>query len=198
MKAKNCAIISALIACTYILIDYLNVPSKLGVGVECINLSAANTFFNVGALLLVFLLTYFLIDKHNEDARTNQKNIVKYMMESDYKACKKRLEMFQDEGIRDNIISKIDYDQTLDKNGVFYNLVSIAFRNSEAINDYAKQGIIDISYYKEYDKIRSDYEQYVTFMVLTKGDSSTFEGILPEAQNLLSTNIDAAIERLSE
>ena len=56
----------------YLLLDYLNIPSRLGVNVSELNMDALGIFTSVITAVIIFLLTYFFVERWNLRKQYNQ------------------------------------------------------------------------------------------------------------------------------
>lgn len=142
-------------------IDYKNILSYLGFDMKNINWDLMSIVCNLIITILLYSLTYFLIDKKSNQRKKNQEEIVKYMLKTDYQSCLKYIKIISEKDTFQFVKNKIDCDNILYKNEDFLNYIKIPFRNYETILDYAFQGVINKNVLEKYLYIKLEYENLV-------------------------------------
>lgn len=168
-KTKICMILFfillLLIFCMLIIIDYNNGLSKAGLKVTNFNWNLISISMNTLVLLLIFILTYLLIDSYNIEKNENKKEIVKKLLKNDYEACLRYLEILSDKEHLDCIGNKIDKDKLLWENKALLKYIDTPFDNEKMIVDYASQGIVDSDLFKDYNRIKNTYKDFFVGVV---------------------------------
>ena len=145
----------------YLIIDYFNIPSKF------FNIKNINTSFNNNAItMLIFMMTYLLInkkniEKNNQDMRqrNNQREIALATFVDMCKECKDII----------NIIRTFDDEQfaAVNNNEVILKYYTdYPFKYSDIIYNFAQNGIITKDEYNQFMAIQRSYKGYVTLKIV--------------------------------
>lgn len=150
----------------YLIVDYFNVPSIF------FNVKNINTSFNNNIVtVLIFMMTYLLINKKNIEKnsqdmqqRNNQREIALTTFVDICEECK-------------NIITevrKLDNGQlkaVKQNNNIFSYYMDYPFKCSDIIYNFAQNGIITKDEYRQFIVIQRTYKDYIIIKVTYHNDS---------------------------
>jgi len=154
MGTKKKVFISILIAFLvlvgYMVLDYINILGIMSLKVERINGELLSVFAPNLLVILLYVITYFIVDEKNAKERKNKKEIVKYMLEDDYNTCLRYLDVLENKMQLKIIVEQLSKDGCLYKNEYFNEWMDVSFKNYNYIMEYSSQGIIDVKILKKY------------------------------------------------
>ena len=168
-KRKNVKwilIISAVLLSIYIILDAINLPSKMGIHIENINIDLLGIV--IGNLIIIAgaVVTYFLIDARSIEKDNMAKYAALYLLFNTYTA----LETFVP--IIENCIKEAK--ENSDTKMPFFNkktqeyISNTPFENDKMIFESLSNGNIDHQSYKAYTEIKKKYEISVFSLTIKK------------------------------
>ena len=89
---------------TLIAIDYLNVPSLIGLQTSNINIELFGAVLNAVVVVTLFVITFTVIDKRQLKKDDNARQTANILVLSSYKQCKETLGLLNDSNILENYI----------------------------------------------------------------------------------------------
>ena len=145
----------------YLIVDYFNVPSKF------FNIKNINTSFNNNAItMLIFMMTYLLInkkniEKNNQDMqqRNNPREIALATLVDMCKECKDIINIIRT--FDDELFAAVNNNEVILKYYTDY-----PFKYSDIIYNFAKNGIITKDEYNQFMVIQRSYKGYVTTKIV--------------------------------
>ena len=165
-KSKHSVfLVVGIILIIVLLVDFINIPSRIGVNIGNFNHEVVSFTFNSITASLVFFLTYYYVEKWNVESKSNKKNVALFVLEETYQNCLSDLNTFHNLAI-DYIVNRTDFDKLYNKNSPAYRYAQIAFENEDIINMYAVDGIINSEQYRTYLKIKSDYTRHIEVSII--------------------------------
>jgi len=203
VKTKNKIIILICVfiflSIIYIFYDYTNFLSRNLVNINNININLLSIFVSNLVVILLYIITYLIVDQKKTIERKNKKEIVKYMLEDDYKTCLRYLDILEDkkqlELVVENIKSK---NSILHKNDYFNDWMDVSFKNYKDIMQYSNQGIIETHILTQYLYIRSEYVNLMTGYILKDGFPKKIEKIINEGHVNLKKLIKKELEEIDK
>lgn len=208
MKKKILTIISLIaVFVVYFILDYLNLPHLLGFEFSNINIDLFNVFFNSLIVVLLYLITYFEIDKVQLEKENNAKYTAHLLMTLSYKECKETITLFDDnEIIKRYIVPKVNFNGTIDKNPIMQNLQNNPFIELEHILQLAESGYICNERLKLFLSFINDYKKYISFKITffdINDVEATYEHIslknnITSLRNSLMQTIDKEMKLLND
>ena len=156
-----CLAISGVLA----LLDYWNLPTRLGLKTASINWDIASLVISNVIVVGLYLITYHVLDKRNVAKEKNQRSVAKYMMVSTYNACKDKVDLFADDATAKHAAGKCDFDKLQFEDPVFEKYLDLPFDYHDSIIEFAKTGVISMNEFKRYSKIREYYRSHITIRI---------------------------------
>lgn len=171
MKRHNKELIISIICIVivfiiYIVLDYINLSHVVGVNFSDINIYLFSAVFNSFIVVLLYLITYFMIDKKQVKKEYNAKQTAHILMSLSYNKCKETISLLDNnEVIHKYIIPKVDFNKADSDNPVIYNTQNNPFIEFEHILHLAGNGYIDNKRLNRYLHFISDYKSYVSYKI---------------------------------
>lgn len=149
------------------IIDYLNIPSCLGIKVKNINYDVFCAVFNALIVIVLYIITFNLIDKRQMQKDDNAKATANILILSTYQKCLDILKIVDNQQLLEKyIIPKIDFNKMNSDNAVSINLQNNPFIEHTNILDLAEAGAISSKDLINYIKIIELYKSFI-FMRIT-------------------------------
>lgn len=164
-KAGILFLIVAIGSVLYIIMDYLDLPSLLGVNISRINSEMLSIFINTVVVITLYVLTYILIDVRNVKKQKNQESSAKLIMSETYKECKRYAELLETPNVLKSLVSNTKFDKIEKNGGVSSRYASIPFDNEELLYQFVADGSITAEQFNLYLKIKNQYRGLVQFSV---------------------------------
>ncbi len=184
------------ICCMLITIDYNNSLSRMGLRVDNFNWELISILVNALVLLLVFILTYLLIDIYNVEKNKNKRNIVKQLLKNDYEACLRYLDILLDKEQLVYICNKVDKDKLLWENKALLEYVEKTFNNEKMIVDYASQGVVDSELFENYNRVKNTYKDFFVGLVCFSDIDERISGEFDNWNSQLKKDIKKILDEL--
>lgn len=178
----------------YFAVDYFNIPSLLGMKLSRLNTGLLSIASGSIIALLVFALTYYLVDQRNIKRQRNQRSIALLLLRQTYEDCKKQVAWLVDLETLMALVKKTDFNASYNPNSPVGKYSEMPFKNESVILQFAADGLLSSSELKEYFKIKNMYQQHVNLSVvffdhLEKVSPNT-KTIINEIETALSKIVD--------
>ena len=178
MKQKiNKFIIPIIIALgAYLVLDYVNFPSFIGLLPKRINTAVFSVLFDAATVLILYVISFFYIENRQNEKDANARDVVGVLLKQAYQECLSNLTLLDDRKmIARYIIPKVDGDKPASENEVINNLQTLPFTSFDAIIDLATTGYVEKSQLDEYLYIKKEYQYLIsakiTFFDLVKPET---------------------------
>lgn len=140
--------------------DYFNLFTLLGFDVLDLNFEFWGIFFNIFVAIFIFVVTFILVDKRQNDIIKNKRNLLITLIGNTYSNCLFWIDILSDDKLN-NILFKIKMNKN-NKNKVYENILDNVFENHGIIIEFLKDGLINENIIESYLKIKRDFNYYVT------------------------------------
>ena len=188
-----------IISIIYIFLDYNNFFSKNLLNIKNINMDLLSIYFTNLIVILLYIITYFIVDEKKAIERKNKKEIVRYMLKDDYKACLRYLNILEDKNQLKILIENINSENiNLYKNEYFNKWMDVSFKNYNDIMQYSNQGIVKINVLKQYLYIKSEYSHLMTGYILSEGFPDKTKKIIEEGHQNLKKTIEMELKEIDK
>lgn len=184
---KKTIIISILLIVVITVLDYVNLPTLLGMNISNINWDFYMGILNIISVLLVFIVTFKTLNKKEIARERNKKDISILLLEECYKECQNYIDFLNDETVKKYIVPKIDFDSTDHK--IVKNLQIAPFENENIIMDLVKDGQIPKQQIEGYFNIKRKFRQYVNMRIIFFDGSDIYEPLKTELSKLLKDEL---------
>jgi len=181
----------------FIFFDYFNIASSLGFQVKNINISLFSAVLNAFVVIVLYIVTFIVVDKRQIKKDKNSELIAKILMHSSYKKCVDFLKMISDQKmLENNILPKIDFKQP-GLNEVEANLQNNPFTEYSSIVEFSISGNVEHEDLNTYIKVMELYKSYI-MMRIVFFDIWKYSGAnhrhLQEKMRLDKMNLDRILE----
>lgn len=149
----------------YVMIDILNVPSGLGLPMQCINWDAASLVCGNLVVIALFALTYRALDKRSIQKEHNQRKVAVYMLRGTLMACTSQIQMLKDPRVMETILKKVDFNKTADNDATYNKLLTAPFTDHESIVSFASEGVLSEEEFSDYNGVRTYYHLMITCLI---------------------------------
>ena len=180
------AVISIIMLVSVLAADYFNLPTKLGIDTSSLNPDVWSIVLGIIATLLIFLLTYSLIEKHQVRQNENRLETAKVLLNATYCECIASLDMLKKNG--DALILVRQYKAANNEGNRYTRFEDEPFENYQAVLQICSEGGLSKELLKEYLLIKQLFQGYVSAFLDAKPDSAIrkFEdSAYPELLNAL-------------
>lgn len=165
-KTKNiiARIIVILVGCA--LVDYINLPSMIGVSPANINMDIFGVLFDAAIVLILYTISFYYIDNRQNEKDANAKDIANILINKSYQECLDNLNLLDNrQTIKEYIIPKVDGNRPASENKVISNMQELPFASLEAIIGFAANGYIEKEKMETYLDIKKEYQYLVNVKI---------------------------------
>lgn len=178
LSVKTILILSVLMFVLFLIIDFLNIPTLIGVDTATVNWDLFLGLLNFWVVVLLYIITYKKIDKRNLERENNKEDLANLLISSCYNECREYLKLFTPETIEKYILPKVDFNSTSNK--VVTNLQEAPFANENVIMDLAKDGQIKKEQIEGYFKVKDKYRVFVNSRITFFDAPHIYDPVLKE------------------
>jgi|GluameStandDraft_1065615.scaffolds.fasta_scaffold07138_4 hypothetical protein len=185
-------IIAALVA--YLILDYVNLPSLIGLAPNNINLDMFGILLNTAIVLILYVISFYYIENKQNEKDANSRDIVDVLLKKTYDECLSNLNLLNNrEMIGKYIIPKIDGNRPDSENKVINKLQTLPFSSFDAVIDLATNGYVEKVRLNDYLDIKKEY-QYLISVKITFFDLINPETVDQKAMYNDIHNRDSALK----
>lgn len=138
MKNRKLIRFLFLIFIVYMILDYINILTKVGINVKNINLEILNIFI----VIALYMTTFYFIDRKQMEKEKNKNEIANIILKNIYEMCLDNIHTYNDDIINNYIVPNCNFDKLIYKDEYMSNLLNQPFQNENIIYDLLKDGII--------------------------------------------------------
>lgn len=150
----------------YILLDYLDIPSLIGLNMTTLNYDLFGAVLNAIVVITLYVITFIIVDKRQIKKDENAKQIADILMLNTYKQCQEILKLLNDQNILENdIVPKVDFNKSDLDSPITMRLENNPFLEHIKILDFATIGVIDATRLSMYYRIMELYKSYVSLRI---------------------------------
>lgn len=169
MKKKTLRIVIPILFSlfAYLLLDYLNIPTLIGLTPSNINADLFGILFDAGIVLILYVISFYYIENRQNEKDENARDTVNVLLQRTYKDCLDNLKLLDNRAmIKEYIIPKVDGNKPNSENAVIHNLEILPFSSFDALMDLAINGYIDKERLNDYLDIKQEYQHLVGFKII--------------------------------
>ncbi len=166
-KYKNIVIMILFSYVLYIILDLLNLPSKLGLAILDLNIDIFNTITGAVIALTLYFISYNEIDDRAIKREENARNTAKILIMNTYKECLQILEIVNNkEVVEKQIVPKVDFNKTDKDNEVIHNFKTLPFETFNKIMGLAENGYLSEKELETYLFIKKEFSYIVSMKIV--------------------------------
>ena len=197
--------IATMIIIIVIVLDYFNVLYFIS---KNLNFDFLNIFANSLIIVLMFCITYVLIEKRNLEIeiekKKNKTNALYYMLMRSYINCQSTFEIINDPNIlKNHIVPKCNFNATKDE---FIEIQKNSpFEFNSQIIDMMLDGDVEKNLIMEYFSIKSMYNKYLNMKIVffdiddyKDEKSRELKKIIEKDKNELSSKLNNAMKKIDK
>ena len=164
MRKNVCAIIIAfaLLSVGLCIADYFNYPSLLGIDIPSINWDFTSMLISNIIVIILYLITFVLIDHSNIKRSENQERNVRIILNKSYTHCKEFIELLDNKENAKMAAKKCNFDVPNFQDPVMVKYQDLPFELEQYILDASHNGILSEEEFQTYINIRKLYKSYIT------------------------------------
>lgn len=166
-KKTNKFIIPIILAlAAYIVLDYVNLPSLIGLIPNNINTDMFGILFDASVVLVLYVISFYYIENKQNEKDANARDTVDILLKKTYQECLDNLKFLDNrEMIGKYIIPKVDGNKTDSENKVINNLQTLPFSSFDAVIDLASNGYIEKTKLNDYLDIKKEYQYLISVKI---------------------------------
>lgn len=156
--------VTVILLISYLIIDYFNIPTALGMDISRINVDLLGNVINAVIAIFVFVSGYCLIDRWNVQKQKNQEAIAKFLLSSIYRECMTYVNMLDFHETVEKLVELTDFDKRyneLDDPSPDMRYAQMPFLSEPSLLSYFQEGILEKEYFGTYQNIKQAFKNYV-------------------------------------
>ncbi|WP_024346860.1 hypothetical protein [Lacrimispora indolis] len=169
------------------LVDYINLPSKLGLTMSNINWDFSMGAFNIIVVVILYIVTFKTLDRRTIERENNKIEISTLLLKECYNECLWYVKYFDKEIVDKYVVPKIDFNST--DHAIIKNLQSAPFLNENAIIDFAKDGQITKERLEGYFNVRKRFREYIGMRIMLYDGPEIYEPLKINLYNTINSEI---------
>lgn len=184
--------VTVILLISYLIIDYFNIPTALGMDISRINIDLLGNVINTVIAIFVFVSGYCLIDRWNVKKVNNQKAIAESVLHSIYKDCLLYVEYLDQPQIIKKLIEETDFNRRyneLDDPSPDMRYAQIPFTSEPSLLLYFQDGILDKECFDTYQSIKQAFKSYVFVRVILFDAPEKYQTMHSEVVQLLKEQL---------
>lgn len=146
-RNRNIVIIVLLLV---FILDVINISDIINIPFNNINLD----LWNILIFVILYILTYEIIDKRDNRRKKNQEEIARILLEETYNECDKYKNIIDNEILKKVCPKRFPGDQTVENNVAFHEMRKAPFEHDSIIFTLGEEGIISASEILNYINVK--------------------------------------------
>lgn len=165
-KTRRITISIIMVLIAYLILDYVNVPSLIGLKPNNINIDMFGILINTAVVLILYVISFYYIENKQNEKDANARDTVDILLKKTYQECLSNLNFLDNkEMLEKYIIPKIDGDKLDSENKAVNNLQILPFSSFDAIVDLATNGYVEKKKFDDYLDIKKEYKYLVSVKI---------------------------------
>lgn len=165
-KINSIIMLIIVLLAIYLFIDYVNLPSLIGIRTDNINIDIFGILFDTAVVLILYVISFYYIDNKQNEKDANAKAVGDILIEKTYQECLENLKLLDNkEIIKEYIIPKVDGDRPASENKVISNLQELPFASYDIVLDLATNGYIEKDKIESYMNIKKEYQYLINVKI---------------------------------
>lgn len=174
----------------YLVLDYFDILSSLGVKTIKFNSEFMGIFINAFVVIGLYIFSFLYIDRKNEIRIKNQESIANALLLQIYEECYRIVKMFDNPKMMNAIVRKVNPDEIITDDNPFRRLEGSPFENETILMDLFKEGILSKDEYNEYFKIKEEYHNFMTTVIVFRDDMDMINSMKKDIKSSLLNAIN--------
>ena len=158
-KTRRITISIIMVLIAYLILDYVNVQSLIGLKPNNINIDMFGILINTAVVLILYVISFYYIENKQNEKDANARDTVDILLKKTYQECLNNLNFLDNkEMLEKYIIPKIDGDKLDSENKAVNNLQILPFSSFDAIVDLATNGYVEKKKFDDYLDSKKEYK----------------------------------------
>lgn len=150
----------------YGVLDYINISKILKIKINNINMNLFSILFDSLIVIVLYIITYFQIDKKRIVKDVNSEKVANVLMRQTYIECLDNLKLINNKQmLKEFIVPKVDFDKTDSENKVVFNLQSLPFKSFYNLMNLAISGYVNEDRLEKYLWIKKEYAYIISIKI---------------------------------
>lgn len=179
-------------------VDYFNVFSRLGLNIKNINWDAITLIAGNIVVILLFVITYFIVDSRSIQKDKNQLMTAYLTLVGIYERCKDMVDIFSQEDLRTRAAQKCDGDKLLHEDKSHMHFLNYPFENESIVYEFAGAGILSKTIFSEFITIKKHYQKYINVAIIFYDHYDQFKPLEAEVSKELTTALETLKKFIDE
>ena len=151
----------------YLILDYTNLATLLGIKLSNINNDIFGVLFDAMIVIVLYAISFYYIDNKQNEKDANARATAKVLIKKTYEECLSNLELLDNRNmVEQYIIPKVDGNKTDSEDKVTRNMQTLAFSSFDTIMSLATNGFVEKDMLSDYLDAKKEY-QYLVSMKIT-------------------------------
>lgn len=165
-KALIAVLCVGIIISAAVIIDWMNIPSKMGIVSAQFNYDFWSIMIGGLVPIGLFVVTYILIDSYQNEKEKNKIGVAMALIKQAYDTVSTFAGLYIREDVRRVAVQKCDFNKSIIDDPTFQNLQNIPFESNDTIIQFVSEGVIEKSIFQDYLDVKKQYEIFVTTAIL--------------------------------
>lgn len=165
MNKKNKCIIAIIsifgVYISLLFIDYFNVLSKIGLRIDNLNAAMQGIITSAFVPILLFLLTFMIIERWNVRRQKNQFAIAVQFLNDIYDECKDCVDLIHYQPFMDTVALEYEKKKEYADKKLFRHLAESPFEKEDIIIRFCSDGVLTAEQVSTYYMIKTAYKAHV-------------------------------------
>ena len=150
----------------YLILDYINFPTLLGLSPANINIDMFSILFDSTIVIALYVISFYYIENKQNEKDANARDTANVLLEKTYAECLNNLKLLDNsETVAKYIIPKVDGNKTDSQNKVVLNLQTLPFFSFDSVMELAAGGYIEKDTLSDYLDIKKEYQYLVSVKI---------------------------------
>lgn len=155
-----------MVVVAYLIFDYFNVFSALGIETSNLNLGVFSTVINSVIVIALYIITFEFVDKKNEKRNKNKEEVAAQLLITIYSECLKNIDIMCDPDLYCKVTRFVDPDKLIEKDNKFRVFENLPFDNESDLIDFFKEGTLSSEDFKKYMDNKSNYRMFMSVSLI--------------------------------
>ena len=125
------------------------------------NISLLSIIISNSVVVIVFIITYCLIDKRNIRLYDNKRKIAFMILNDTYDKCLENINLLDNNYIRSNAALKVNDKVPIGEEKTILQIHNYPFLNDNLVAQFATDGILSAEIYSDYNKVKNAHWRYI-------------------------------------
>ncbi len=174
-------LLGIIVSLFFLVIDFFDVPTLLGLDVSRFNFDALSLIVGNILVVVIFFITYFIIDSRDVKKDNNQKEVAYLLLKNTYEYCSILINSFYNDSYRESYVKTSGKDNS-ELESEINRIAELPFINSNMIFDFAASGVIDKDTFEEYIDIKNGFQDFIIMATSTFDSDNDYSEFLDVAK----------------